>query len=273
MAAGSTLAAPLQNEFSLADRVAVVTGAGSGIGRESARVLAQAGARVVLADVNVAGLAETCATIENEGGSALVQVTDVSRRAEVEALGAAAVARFGRLDDWHNAAGVIGSVPMMEASEDEIDRIIAVNQKGAYAGCAVAGKHMVAGGSGSIINISSAGGEMASRGLSIYCMTKAAVNMITRCAAQEFGPHGIRANAIAPGWVDTPIGTHGFRGHNGAVDPDKYAQGLRLREQMSPLGLTGVPHDIAMSVLFLASDASQFMTGQILRPNGGVSMP
>lgn len=272
MAAEPTLAASLMGEFSLAGRVAVITGAGSGIGRETAHVLAQAGARVVLADVNVAGLAQTEALVKGAGGTVAVVPTDVTRRAEMDALGTAAISQFGRLDIWVNAAGIILSVPMAEASEDEIDRVIAVNQKAVYAGCAVAGRLMAGQGSGAIVNISSAGGEMVTPGLSIYCMTKAAVNMITRSAAKEFGPHGVRANAVAPGWVDTPLGNHGFRGHNGAIDPDKYEQGVAMRAQMSPIGLTGTPHDIAMTVLYLVSDASRFMTGQVLRPNGGVMM-
>lgn len=128
-------------------------------------------------------------------------------------------------------------------------------------------------GSGSIINLSSGGADNVAPGLSIYSMTKAAVNMLTRTVAKEFGPLGIRANAIAPGWIDTPMGDHSFRDRLGTVDAKRREDGIRLRALASPLGLTGTPRDVALAALYLASDASRFMTGQILRPNGGVAMP
>jgi 3-oxoacyl-[acyl-carrier protein] reductase len=129
------------------------------------------------------------------------------------------------------------------------------------------------GGSGSIINFSSSGADSPVPGLSLYSMTKSAVNMLTRTVAKEYGVYGIRANAIAPGWVETPMGTHGFRDASGAIDAAKREEGLRQRAMASPLGIVGTPRDIALAVLYLASDASRFMTGQVIRPNGGVSMP
>ena len=263
------LHADIQHAFSLAGRVAVVTGAGSGIGRETALVFAQAGADVVLADINLAGLAETRALVEAEGRIGIEHPTDVSQRAEVDALADRAMAHFGRLDIWVNCAGTIVTVPILDATEDQIDRLIAVNLKSVYAGCAAAGRAMQKAGRGSIINLSSGGGESAIAGLSLYSMTKAAANMLTRTAAKEFGPFGIRANAIAPGWIDTPMGTHGFRDATGAVDPVKREMGVRARAMASPLGITGTPRDIALAALYLASDASCFVTGQIMRPNGG----
>jgi 3-oxoacyl-[acyl-carrier protein] reductase len=260
-------------EFSLGDRVAVVTGAGSGIGRETAHVLAQADARLVLADVNSAGLAETRELIEADGGFAVEHLVDVTGRAAIDALAEGTIAGFGRLDVWVNSAGVIVNIPIVDATEEQIDKVIAVNLKGVYAGCAAAGRVMRRARQGTIINLSSAGGESAVPGLSIYSMTKAAVNMLTRTSAKEFGPFGVRVNAVAPGWIDTPMGTHGFRDQNGEVDPVKRAEGVRQREQASPLGITGTPRDIALAILYLASDASRFVTGQIMRPNGGVAMP
>jgi 3-oxoacyl-[acyl-carrier protein] reductase len=260
-------------EFSLGDRVAVVTGAGSGIGRETAHVLAQAGAKLVLADVNSAGLTDTRKLIEADGGVAMEHLVDVTARAAIDALAEDTIAKCGRLDIWVNSAGVIVTVPIVDATEEQIDKVIAVNLKGVYAGCAAAGRVMQKARRGAIINVSSGGGESAVPGLSIYSMTKAAVNMLTRTTAKEFGPFGIRVNAVAPGWVDTPMGTHGFRDEKGEVDPVKRAEGVRQRELVSPLGITGMPRDIALAILYLASDASRFVTGQIMRPNGGVAMP
>jgi len=104
-------------------------------------------------------------------------------------------------------------------------------------------------------------------------MTKSAVNTLTRACAKEFGPFGVRVNAIAPGWIDTPLANFRFRDASGAIDPQLREQGLRDRAKASPLGLTGEPRDVALAMLYLASDASRFVTGQVLRPNGGASMP
>jgi 3-oxoacyl-[acyl-carrier protein] reductase len=263
----------LIDTLSLAGRVAVVTGAASGIGRETALVLANAGAAVVVADVQESGLPQTASLVQAAGGRAATCRTDVARRSEIDALAAKAVEAFGQIDVWVNCAAVLVKTPLLEADEAGLDRGLAVNLKGVYWGCAAAGRAMKDRSKGSIINISSSGGESAVADMSIYCLTKAAVNMITRSAAKELGPFGIRANAIAPGWVDTPMAGHGFRDANGQIDPVKRQEIIRARAQASPLGLTGEPRDIALAVLYLASDASRFMTGQILRPNGGVAMP
>lgn len=267
------MAAELMKAFSLDGRAAVVTGAASGIGRETACVLAEAGARVIVADIDAAGLATCVQDIQQLGAQAIAHRTDVARRADVDALAAAAFAAGQRVDVWVNAAGIIVNMPILEAAEHDLDRVLAVNLKGAYWGCAAAGRLMQPAGTGSIVNISSGGGESPVPGLSIYSLTKAGMNMLTRTAAKEFGVFGVRVNAVAPGWVDTPMGVHGFRDANGAIDPAKKAAGVRLRAQASPLGITGTPRDIALAVLYLATDASRFVTGQILRPNGGVAMP
>lgn len=263
----------LSAEFSLAGRVAVITGAASGIGRETARVLAEAGAQTVISDVNEAGLKATAEHVAGTGMSADIRPADVGRRADVDALADHAAGTWGRVDIWVNVAGIMVNSPILEATEDDLDRLLAINLKGVYWGCAAAGRVMKPAGAGSIINMSSSGGETAVPGLSAYSMAKAGVNMLTRTVAKEFGPLGIRANAIAPGWVDTPMGGHRFVDASGAVDQQLRDEGLRQRAAASPLGMTGAPRDIGLAVLYLASDASRFMTGQILRPNGGVSMP
>jgi len=265
--------ADLARKFALDGRTAVVTGAASGIGRETAVVLARAGAQVAIADIDASGLAETAGLIGQAGGTAEAVATNVANRAEIDALAQRALERFGRIDVWVNCAGTILSRPLLDTTEDDLERIVSVNLKGVYWGCVAAGRAMRDGGGGAIVNISSGGGESPVPGLSLYSMTKAGVNMLTRTVAKELGPLGIRANAVAPGWVDTPMGLHSFRDADGIVQPDQYEAALRSRGSVSPLGLTGTPTDIALAVLYLASDASRFVTGQILRPNGGVAMP
>lgn len=264
--------AALAQTFSLDGRVAVVTGAASGLGRETAIVLSEAGATPVLCDVDEVGLEETASLVGKIGPQALVCRTDVAERADVEAAADRAAGLAGRVDIWVNVAGIIVNRPVIDALEAEVDRMLSVNLKGVYWGCAAAGRVMRPNGSGSIINFSSSGADSPVPGLSLYSMTKSAVNMLTRTVAKEYGAYGIRANAVAPGWVETPMGTHTFRDERGAIDPAKREEGLRLRAMASPLGVVGTPRDIALAVLYLASDASKFMTGQVLRPNGGVSM-
>lgn len=236
-------------------------------------MLAEAGARTVISDIDGEGLAVTAQIVAAAGSPAAVFAADVSRKAEIDGLAEAALGSDGRIDVWVNVAGTIINRPVLDTSEEELDRLLSVNLKSVYWGCVAAGRIMRQGGGGSIINMSSAGGESAVPGLSLYSMTKAGVNMLTRTVAKELGAYGIRANAVAPGWVDTPMGDHSFRAADGAVDLRLREEGVRLRAQASPLGITGTPRDIALAVLYLASDASRFMTGQILRPNGGVAMP
>lgn len=263
----------LIREFTLHGRAAVVTGAASGIGRETALVLARAGANVAICDIDETGLAQTGELITAAGAQMISLRVDVSSRSAIDTLAEAARTAWGRIDVWVNVAGVILRKAILDAEEADLDRLMAINLKGTYWGCAAAARVMREAGAGSIVNISSGGGESPVPDLSIYSMTKAGVNMLTRSAAKEFGPLGIRVNAVAPGWVDTPMGLHAFQDESGKVSPERYQAALSSRAAASPLGQTGAPRDIALAVLFLASDASRFTTGQILRPNGGVAMP
>ena len=269
--ANKALAPEIADAFSLEGRVAVITGAGSGLGQEAARVLAMAGARVVLADVDAAGLDATAAKVREVGGAAFVQRTNVANRAEVEALADAAALEFGRLDTWINSAGITLWAGVTEASTEAAERVISVNMMGTYWGCAAAGRVMKErGGGGTIINVSSTAGDSPVSTLSVYGMSKAGVNQLTRVCAQEFGAFGVRVNAVVPGWIDTPINTSMYRDPSGEVDAERRATVMAQMAAISPLGLTGQAMDIALALLYLASDASRFVTGQLLRVSGGV---
>ena len=255
--------------FSLEGRVAVITGSASGIGRGAAVAFASAGAKVVLGDLNETGLKETAAAI---GPGAIWHRTDVTRRAEIDALATQAVESFGRIDVWANVAGTAGACGMLEATEDTVDHIIAVNLKSVYWGCVAAARAMKDQGSGSIINMSSTGATSAPPGMSLYAMTKSGVNAITRSTAREMGPFGIRCNAISPGFVETPLASWSYRNSDGSIDEQRREQALYARRAASPLGIVGEPSDIANAMIYLASDASRFVTGQNLYVNGGVTM-
>jgi 3-oxoacyl-[acyl-carrier protein] reductase len=271
--ADQTAVAPeLVAAFSLEGRTAVVTGAAMGIGRQTALTYAEAGAHVVLADRAEDGLAETGELVEKSGAKATAVPTDVREKSQVDDLARAAVRASGRLDVWANVAGVIRNSLVVDTSEEDLDAVLAVNLKGVYWGCAAAGRVMGAAGRGAIVNVASAGGEMPAPTLSVYGMTKAAVIQLTRVVAAELGPKGVRANAVAPGFIETPMTKRNWTNADGSVDEDKRAQLLGARGAQSPLGITGEPTDIAYAMLYLAVDASRFMTGQVLRPNGGVHM-
>ena len=246
--------------FRLDGRVAVITGAASGIGRATAIALSWAGASVVMADVDEDGLADTAARVE--GPHAIVP-TDVRKQSEVEALVERAQHEFGRFDVMANVAGIIVNNRIVDTTEDELDRVLAVNLKGVFFGCRAALAAMTDG--GSIINMASAAIDQPAPGLVSYAMSKAAVAMLTRTAAQEGGKAGVRVNAVAPGYVVTPMTRR--------VGEERAAAVAEQMKRISPLGMVGEAEDIANAVLFLASDASRYITGQILRPNGGAAMP
>ena len=262
-----------RQQYDLSGRVAVVTGAGSGIGRTSAAYLAAVGATVVCADVNADAAKATAEAIAGDGGVASARQVDVSRRAEVDELVIGAQAEHGRLDVMCNIAGIMVNNLVTDIAEDELDRVLGINLKGVFFGCQAAARVMAAQGSGSIVNMSSGAIDTPAPTIGSYAMAKAGVAMLTKTLASEVAPSGVRVNAIAPGFILTAMTARHFTEADGTVDEQKKDAVTKGFASMAPLKRVGQPDDIAAAVLYLASDASSFMTGQILRPNGGVSMP
>jgi 3-oxoacyl-[acyl-carrier protein] reductase len=259
--------------FDLDGRVAVVTGAASGIGRASAALLGAAGAAVVCADLDDAGAQSVAGQLEDEGGRALGYRLDVTVPGAVDTLVEHAVAELGRLDVMANIAGIIVQSPVVDFGDDALERILAVNLIGVFKGCRAAARVMIAQGSGSIVNMASAAIDTPSPGLAGYGMAKAGVVQLTRVLATEVGPQGVRVNAVAPGFVETAMTSRHFTAADGTVDESHRAAVLGAVARTNPLRMVGQPEDVAHAVLYLASDASRFVTGQVLRPNGGVAMP
>jgi 3-oxoacyl-[acyl-carrier protein] reductase len=253
--------------FGVEGRVAVVTGAARGIGLGVAELLSRAGARVVAADV-IAGGHEALA--RQSVGCVVAVEADVSRRADFDALVDRALSTFGRLDVLANVAGVLRVAPTLEMSEDDIDLLLSVNLKGVLNGCRSAARAMANTG-GAIVNIASSAAYHAYPHYGIYGATKAGVVALTRVLAKELAP-AIRVNAIAPGMVDTQMAGRRYRNADGTQSAEQRAAMLAEMQERSPLGIPGEPRDIAHAVLYLASDASRYTTGQVLHPNGGALM-
>jgi NAD(P)-dependent dehydrogenase (short-subunit alcohol dehydrogenase family) len=245
------------SEFDLTGKVAVVTGAGRGIGRAIAEGLARHGAHVVLTGRTEATLAETAAAI---GDAASVQVADVARETDVLALRDAVLARGGRIDVLVNNAGINPIFRGIDRiSLEDWQSIIDINLTGTFLCCKHLGEVMVTQSAGSIINISSVAGHVGLLRSVPYCASKGGVEMLTRALALDWAKRGVRVNTLAPGWVDTDL-THGLLEHD--------THGRRLLDH-TPMGRFATPGDMVGAAVFLASDASAYMTGQSLLIDGG----
>jgi len=251
-----------QVSFDLSGKVAVVTGGSRGIGRSIALGLAEYGADVVVASRKQEDLDVVAAEIRHLGRKAAAIATHMRNQEDIEALVKATLEQFGKIDILvNNAATNPYFGPIMDMEERTWDQIITVNMKGYYLLSKAVARGMIEMGSGSIINVASTGGRRASPGLGCYSISKAGVIMMTQVFAQELGPQGIRVNAIAPGIVQT-----------------KFAEALWSNEEilrrsveMTPLGRIGQPEEMVGVVIWLASEASSYVTGQTIVLDGGQS--
>jgi NAD(P)-dependent dehydrogenase (short-subunit alcohol dehydrogenase family) len=249
----------------LTGKVAIITGAGSGIGQASALLFAAEGARVVVVDNVPRGGRETVTQIRRAGGEAIFVETDVSRADAVEKMVRETVETYGGIDILFNNAAVTLPASVVDASEEIWDRTMAIDLKGVFLPSKYAIPHMIAGGGGSIINTASMCGLVASPNQAPYSAAKGGVVALTRQMAIDYAPHGIRVNGIAPSEVRTPM----FLGFiNRAADPEKKMQELVAR---IPMGRVAEPEELARVALFLASDESSYITGVTLPVDGGLT--
>jgi NAD(P)-dependent dehydrogenase (short-subunit alcohol dehydrogenase family) len=245
------------------EKVALVTGGGSGIGRATAIAFARTGAKVVVGDVLMEGADETCRQIRQLGGECIAVPCDVSKSTDVKTLVEKTITTYGRLDYAFNNAGVEGSVaPVTDWSEEMWDRVCDVNLKGVWLCMKYEIPEMLKQGHGAIVNSSSISGLVGSPGLSGYTASKHGVVGVTKCVALEYAKVGIRINAVCPASIQTPLIDRVILAH-----PKMKA----FLENAQPIGRTGTAEEVAAAVVWLCSDASSYITGIALAIDGGVS--
>ncbi|MCL5075713.1 MAG: SDR family oxidoreductase [Chloroflexi bacterium] len=247
----------------LKDKVAIITGAGSGIGRATALLFAREGAKVVVADLAQVMGEETVRAIRGEGGEAIFVQVDVSRAADAERMVGAAIASYGRLDILFNNAGINLLGRVTETTEEDWDKVIAVNLKGVFLCSKYALLEMIKQGSGVIINASSAAGIVGLRNLAAYTASKGGVLQLTKNMALDYAPYNIRINALCPGVIETPMTEQVIESQ---ADP---AEARRFYERNRPLGRMGRPEEVAYAALYLASAEASYVTGAALPVDGG----
>jgi len=242
-------------------KVAIITGAGSGIGQATAILFAKEGAKVIVASRGIEAGEETVRMINKTGGEATFIKTDVSKTNDVKNMVKAAVAAYGKLNVLCNNAAIAQYEPLIESTEDNFDNTIATNLKGVWLAMKYAIPEMIKAGGGSIINISSLAADAAQHGAAIYGASKAGVISMSKVAALEHAAHNIRVNVIKPGPTATPLLLAAVR---------NMPEAISRFETETPQGRLGEPEEVAQAILFLASDEASHITGQELAVDGGI---
>ena len=249
----------IAQSFDFTGKVALVTGAGSGIGRASARAFAARGAHVVVSDIAADGGAETVRMIHAAGGEATFIAADVSQAVAVATLIAGAVERYGRLDCAHNNAGILGPLgSLLDFPDEEFERVMAVNLRGVWHCLRAEIPQMLRQGGGAIVNTASGAGLHGNVLMAAYAASKHGVVGLTRSAAQEFAARGIRVNAVCPAAIETPMVERAFT-----------AEMKRETAARYPIGRLGSAEEVAQAAVWLCSDAAAFITGVALPVDGG----
>jgi 3-oxoacyl-[acyl-carrier protein] reductase len=250
----------------LEGKIAIVTGGGRGLGRAIALGLATSGARLVLPDIHAAHAMQVAREVSEVGSEAIALEADVSRPQDAERIVEEALRSFHRVDILVNNAGIMNVKPTYELTFEEWERMLAVHLNGTFLCCRAVLRPMLSQKSGAIVSVSSGLGAKGARGAAHYATAKAGIMGFTKSLAQEVAPDGIRVNAIAPGPIDTDLA-------RGSLSEEDYRRNREERSRTIPMGRVGQPEDVVGPVLFLVSDLSRYMTGQILHVNGGGYMP
>lgn len=244
----------------LEGKVALITGGAQGIGKVTALVLARKGADVAVSDINMEGASETAKEIEDLGRRGLALEGDVSNPADAERIVATAVGQLGEIDILVNNAGITRDGLLVRMAEEDWDAVLNVNLKGTFNCTKAAVKRMMKRKSGRIVNIASVVGVMGNAGQANYAASKAGIIGLTKSIAREYAQRGINVNAVAPGYIETPM---------------TVALAEKVKEELKaqiPMARLGTPLDVANAVYFLVSDASSYVTGHVLNVNGGIYM-
>lgn len=247
------------HKFELNGQVAVVTGGGRGLGEAIALAIARSGANVAVVSRTRSQIEETACEIKALGQSALAVVADVAKLEDVQLMVNKVAQRFGRIDVLVNAAGVNQRAPSLDVSPELWERILSINLRGTFFCCQAAATYMIQQNGGAIVNIASITSSVGIPSLAPYAASKAGVEALTRVLAAEWAPHGVRVNAVAPGYFRTEMTKSLFE------DVD-WVDRLLAR---IPLGRAGLPEDLAEAVVFLVSPAARYVTGQVVTVDGG----
>ena len=249
-----------EDALKLKGKVALVTGGAQGIGKSVALLLARNGADIVVSDINLEKAEETANEIGSIGPRAMAFKADVANSNDVERMVGAILEKFGKIDILVNNAGITRDKLILRMTEEDWDLVLNVNLKGTFNCTKAVVRHMAKQRSGKIVSIASVVGEMGNAGQANYAASKAGVIGFTKTIAREFAQRGINVNAIAPGYIETPM--------TDAL-PEKAKEELK---RLIPMERLGRPEDVAEAVLFLVSEASSYITGQVLNVNGGIYM-